>query len=49
MTMADKNTLKKMSQDVLVIPFSDELAESLDNFCSQQAEDISKERFGGSI
>lgn len=46
MTMADKNTLKKMSQDVLVIPFSDELAESLDNFCSQQAEDISKERFG---
>lgn len=46
MTMADKNTLKKMSQDVLVIPFSDELAESLDSFCSQQAEDISKERFG---
>lgn len=46
MTMADKNTLKEMSQDVLVIPFSDELAESLDNFCSQQAEDISKERFG---
>ena len=46
MTMADKNTLKKMSQDVLVIPFSDELAELLDSFCSQQAEDISKERFG---
>ena len=46
MTMADKNTLKKMSQDVLVIPFSDELAESLDSFCSQQAEDITIERFG---
>ncbi len=46
MTMADKNTLKEMSQDVLVIPFSDELAELLDKFCSQQAEDISKERFG---
>ena len=46
MTMADKNTLKKMSQDVLVIPFSDELAESLDSFCSQQAEGMTKERFG---
>ena len=44
--MADKKTLKEMSQDVLVIPFSDELAESLDNFCSQQAEDITIERFG---
>lgn len=44
--MADKKTLKEMSQDVLVIPFSDELAESLDSFCSQQAEDITIERFG---
>lgn len=44
--MADKKTLKKMSQDVLVIPFSDELAESLDSFCSQQAEDITIKRFG---
>lgn len=46
MTMADKKTLKEMSQDVLVIPFSDELAESLDSFCSKQAEGITKERFG---
>lgn len=46
MTMVDKNTLKEMSQDVLVIPFSDELAESLDSFCSQQAEGMTKERFG---
>lgn len=46
MTMADKNTLKEMSQDVLVIPFSDELAELLDKFCSQQAENVSKKRFG---
>lgn len=44
--MADKKTLKEMSQDVLVIPFSDELAESLDSFCRQQAEDITIERFG---
>lgn len=44
--MADKKTLKEMSQDVLVIPFSDELADSLDSFCSQQAEDITIERFG---
>lgn len=44
--MADKKTLKEMSQDVFVIPFSDELAESLDSFCSQQAEDITIERFG---
>ena len=44
--MADKKTLKEMSQDVLVIPFSDELAELLDSFCSQQAEDITMERFG---
>lgn len=46
MTMADKNTLKEMSQDVLVIPFSDELAELLDSFCSQQAEGMTMERFG---
>lgn len=44
--MADKKTLKEMSQDVFVIPFSDELTESLDSFCSQQAEDITIERFG---
>lgn len=35
-----------MSQDVLVIPFSDELAESLDSFCSKQAEGMTKARFG---
>lgn len=44
--MADKNTLKEMSQDVLVIPFSDELAESLDSFCCKQAEGMTMERFG---
>jgi Ca2+-binding EF-hand superfamily protein len=44
--MADKNTLKEMSQDVLVIPFSDELAESLDSFCCKQAESMTMERFG---
>lgn len=44
--MTDKNTLRKMSQDVLVIPFSEELAETLDRFCSKQAEGITEERFG---
>lgn len=44
--MADKNILKEMSQDVLVIPFSEELADSLDNFCNQQADGITIERFG---
>lgn len=44
--MADKNTLRKMSQDVLVIPFSEELAETLDRFCCKQAKGMTKERFG---
>ena len=44
--MADKNALKEMSQDVLVIPFSDELAETLDSFCCQQVEGMTMERFG---
>lgn len=43
--MADKNTLRKMSQDVLVIPFSEEDAETLDRFCEKQVEEITQERF----
>lgn len=43
--MADKNTLKMMSQDVLVIPFSEEDAETLDRFCEKQVEEITQKRF----
>lgn len=42
--MTDKNTLRKMSQDVLVIPFSEEYAEILDRFCKKQIEEITQER-----
>ena len=43
--MADKNTLREMSQDVLVIPFSEEDADTLDRFCEKQVEEITQERF----
>ena len=43
--MADKNTLRMMSQDVLVIPFSEEDAETLDRFCEKQVEEITQKRF----
>lgn len=44
-TMTDKNTtLRMMSQDVLVIPFSKEDAEILDRFCEKQVEEITQER-----
>lgn len=42
--MVDKNVLRQMSQEVLVIPFSDEMAESLVQFCDSQVENISWER-----
>ena len=35
-----KDDLKKMSQDVLVMPFSDEIAAALHEFCMTQTEDI---------
>lgn len=35
-----KDDLKKMSQDVLVMPFSDEIATALHEFCMTQTEDI---------
>lgn len=43
--MADKNTLRKMSQDVFVIPFSEEDAKTLDRFCEKQVEEMTQERF----
>lgn len=43
--MADKNTLRKMSQDVLVIPFTDEDAEVLDRFCQKQVGGMTQEHF----
>lgn len=42
--MVDKNVLRQMSQEVLVIPFSDETAETLAQFCDSQVENISRER-----
>lgn len=42
--MVDKNVLRQMSQEVLVIPFSDEMAETLVQFCDSQVENISWER-----
>lgn len=42
--MADKNTLRKMSQDVLVIPLSEEDVEILDRFCGKQVEEMTQER-----
>ena len=44
MIMIDKNTLIEMSQDVLVIPFTEETAEALDKFCRSQIEDITLDR-----
>ena len=41
--MADKNTLRKMSQDVLVIPFTEADAEVLDRFCQKQVEGMTQE------
>lgn len=39
-----KNDLKKMSQDVLVMPFSDETAEALHDFCMTQTEDVDNDK-----
>lgn len=39
-----KDDLKKMSQDVLVMPFSDETAGVLHEFCLTQTEDIGNDR-----
>lgn len=43
--MADKNTLREMSQDILVIPFSEDVAETLDRFCGNQADGMDRTRF----
>lgn len=42
--MVDKNTLQRMSQEVLVIPLSDEIAESLTEFCNTQIEGLTCDR-----
>ncbi|RGZ61453.1 hypothetical protein DW980_16300 [Bacteroides stercoris] len=34
--MVDKKRLREMSQDVLVIPFTEEMADKLDKFCRIQ-------------
>lgn len=44
MTYMTKDDLKKMSQDVLVIPFSDETAGALHEFCMTQTEDIDNDK-----
>lgn len=36
MIMVDKKILREMSQDVLVIPFTEEMADKLDKFCRIQ-------------
>lgn len=36
--MVDKKILREMSQDVLVIPFTEEMADKLDKFCRIQIE-----------
>ena len=38
--MVDKKILREMSQDVLVIPFTEKMAEKLDKFCRIQIENI---------
>lgn len=38
MIMVDKKILREMSQDVLVIPFTEEMADKLDKFCRIQIE-----------
>ena len=40
----DKNTLRRMSQEVLVIPLSEETAEALNRFCKSQIDGISYDR-----
>lgn len=42
--MADKNTLTKMSQDVLVIPLGEEEVEIFDRFCEKQVEEMTQDR-----
>ena len=36
--MVDKKILREMSQDVLVIPFTEEMADKLDKFCRIQGK-----------
>lgn len=40
----EDNVLKRMSEDVLVIPFSNEIVEKLEEFCSVQADNINYEK-----
>ena len=42
--MVDKKILREMSQDVLVIPFTEEMAEKLDKFCRIQIENIEQNK-----
>lgn len=43
--MTDMDILRKMSQDVLVIPFTEEIAKTLNQFCGKYAEAMGRERF----
>lgn len=40
MIMVDKKILREMSQDVLVIPFTEEMADKLDKFCRIHKMDL---------
>lgn len=42
--MVDKKILREMSQDVLVIPFTEEMADKLDKFCRIQIENIEQNK-----
>lgn len=44
--MVDKKRLREMSQDVLVIPFTEEMADKLDKFCRIQIENIEQNKVG---
>ena len=44
MIMVDKKILREMSQDVLVIPFTEEMADKLDKFCRIQIENIEQNK-----
>lgn len=44
MIMVDKKILREMSQDVLVIPFTEKMAEKLDKFCRIQIENIEQNK-----
>lgn len=44
MIMVDKKILREMSQDVLVIPFTEEMADKLDKFCRIHVKNIEQNK-----